>query len=109
MEQVRDVVVIVTGIVWSIVWLALLAVVLVVFALERKYLKAARRFLQENVREVLDGLQVQADALQNRTAGLPGRREQASASRAAPAASGLGFSFPFLRRRRPWWHRLLRR
>src|SRR6266540_4285697 len=106
-EALRDTVVVVAGIVWSIIFLALLGVTVVIYALASRYLGKARWFLHERVRPLFADVQARAEDIRVRTASLPGQPRPpgvltvtSGTRRAAPA-------FPFFRRRRKWWQRLL--
>lgn len=109
MDNVRDIVLIVTGIVWSIVFLAVLVVVLVVFAFARKYLNAAHGFLDDRARAFLGDVLVRVEAVNQRTAQLAGHPLPPGIPVVRPAPPSLGLRLPFLRRRKPWWQKLLQR
>ncbi|HTE86915.1 MAG TPA: hypothetical protein VK821_19555 [Dehalococcoidia bacterium] len=102
--DVRDVVLIVTGIVWTIIFLVILAVTLVISYLTHKYLGIAHEFLTERVPPALSEVQSYADAVRLQTAALPG-----SGSTLPPGQGMPHFDvrLPFFRRRRTWWQRLL--
>jgi hypothetical protein len=108
-DTIRDIVVVVAGIIWSIVFVAILAVVLVVLALLRRYAALAHRFLSETARGYVDAVRQQAEVLAARTARLPGRPALASVQRPGADLRMPEFRLPFFRRRRPWWRRLIER
>jgi hypothetical protein len=107
-DEIRDIVLVLTGIVWSIVFLLILIVTLVVFYFSRKYLNVARDKLDEDARPLLGQVQVAAESLRERTAALP---HYAVATEIIPARREdlppLKLSLPFFRKRKPWYQRLL--
>ncbi len=104
--DVRDVVLIVAGIVWSLVFLVILAITLVILYLVQKYLGVAHDFLNEKVPTALGEVQNWAELARAQTAALPG---SGSARPEGVASPHVDIRLPFFRRRRPWWQRLLPR
>jgi hypothetical protein len=109
MGTLLDVVLIVAGILWSLIFLAILVLVLVVFVLTRRYLRAAHMYLANDLPAVIAMVQAQVDGLSVRTSQFAGRAPAAHPPVARATSSPLRFSLPFLRRRRPWWQRLIGR
>ena len=107
MQTVLDIVLIVAGILWSLVFLAILVAVLAVLWLARRYLSAADRYLRTDAAAFLGGIQQQVDVVTAQTSRFAGRTSPRVAPRTRLAAPRPAFSLPFLRRRRPWWRRLL--
>lgn len=107
MENVLDVVLIVAGIVWSAIFLVLLVGVVVVFAVARRYLSAAHAYLRGDAQALLTNLNAQVNAVNARTSWFAGRAPRPDVPRAQSAPSLPRLRIPFLRRRRPWWQRLL--
>ena len=108
-ETILDIVLIVAGILWALVFLALLLVTFVVGFLLRKYLGEAHRFLDEQVRPTLFQIQDVVEALRLRTASLPQPGGGARIRHPERLSAPLKLSLPFLRRRKPWYTRLLQR
>lgn len=109
MENIRDIVVVVAGIIWSLVFLVILIAVLIVFALVRNYLNAAHGFLRGRVRTLLDGIYGRIEALNTRTGQLSSRPPLTPAPTGGVLPPGLSFRIPFPWRRKPWWERVLHR
>jgi hypothetical protein len=99
-------VLVVVGIVWSLVFLVLLFITLATAYFIRKYLGMAHQFLSRRVPVGIAEVQLYADAVRYKTAELPG-----SGSRLPPGQRmpHIEIALPFLRRRRPWWQRMLGR
>jgi hypothetical protein len=104
--QVRDWVLIVTGIIWAILFLAILLVTLVIYYLLHKYLRIGRDFLHVRAREFLDQVEDKAEIVRQRTAMLPRYNAPVPPEVPERARRSLGFRLPFRRRRR-WWQRVL--
>src|SRR5579875_3082935 len=115
-QDIRDIVIIIVGIVWSIVYLGILAVVAVAGVLITRYMGKAQALLDEQGRSLLLSAQNTADSVRDRTAALPhyelgteaARQAQIRRPRTARGAGQLKLSFPFFRRKKPWYQRLLR-
>jgi hypothetical protein len=104
MDDVRDVVLIVTGIVWSLVFLVLLAVTLVIAYVANKYLGVAHDFLVQRVPPALGEARDWAEAVRTQTASLPGSGSERSEGHPARRVE---IRLPFRRRRRHWWQHVL--
>jgi hypothetical protein len=109
MAETRDIVLIVTGIVWSLVWVAILAVSLAIFVVARKGLNSAQDFMRTRATPFVLRVQVLAEDARGKTAQFAGRPLPEGFSVVRPATAGRGFSLPRFRRRRTWWQRLLER
>jgi hypothetical protein len=97
-QTVRDVVVVVAGIVWLVVALALAVVFGVAWWLSRRAFRAADEAFPERIRPALAAAHAQLAALRDRTSRLPGNM---------PVPEGLAeparprrLRWPFRRRRR---------
>jgi hypothetical protein len=116
-ENIRDIVIIIVAIAWSLVYLGLLAVTAVAGVLLTRYLGKARDLVDQQGRAIVGNVQAVATTASERTASLPhygaGHEGQDGAGLPAPrfprAPSQLNLSIPFFRRRKPWYERLLRR
>jgi hypothetical protein len=105
-ENVRDVVLIVVGIVWGLIFLAITAVTLVVFFLLKKYLGIGQDFLRDRVGPMLEQVQERAEEVRQRTAALP-RYDAPVAPRIRDKGAPFHVRLPFFRRRKPWWQKVL--
>jgi hypothetical protein len=105
--QIRDWVLIVAGILWTIVFLIVLIITLVVYYFTHKYLGVARDFLHIRVREFLGEVQDRAELVRQQTAALPRYGAPVAPRVTERAQRPLSLRLPF-RRRRPWWRKVLR-
>jgi hypothetical protein len=109
MGTLLDVVLIVAGIIWSLIFLVVLVLVLVVFVLTRRYLRVAHLYLANDLPPLIAAVQAHVDGLSARTSQFAGRAPATHPPVARATDSPRRFSLPFLRRRRPWWQRLIGR
>jgi hypothetical protein len=98
-QTVRDVVVVVAGIVWLVVALALAVVFGGAWWLSRRAFRAANEAFPERVRPALAAAHAQLAALRDRTARLPGNVPLPEASTQQPVRPRRP-RWPFRRRRR---------
>jgi hypothetical protein len=115
LQDVRDWVVIITGIIWALLYLGIFAVAVVVFTLANKYLNKAHALMAKKVRPMVGSVQDRAEQVRLKTLTLPG---QPPIPGAESVVSTLPIStslrpllprLPFLRRKRPWYQRMLPR
>jgi hypothetical protein len=104
--QVRDWVLIVTGVVWAIIFLVILLVTVTIYYFVHKYMAIGRGYLHVQVREFLGQVQDQAELVRQQTAALP-RYEGAVAPEVSERARRpMRLRLPF-RRKRHWWEKVL--
>ncbi len=117
-QDIRDIVLIILGIVWSLVYLGVLAVAVVAGVLLVRYLGKAQALIEQQGGALLDQVQMTVEGMRGRTAALPhygageegDRRRPIEAPRVPrPQQVGLKLSLPFFRRKKPWYQRLLGR
>jgi len=113
LQDVRDWVLIVTGIIWALLYLGILAAVLVVYVLARKYLNQAHQMMQRKVKPLIGTAQDRAELVRLKTLTLPGQPPIPGAQ-SVVSTLPIGASLrpllprlPFLRRKRPWYRRIL--
>lgn len=111
LSTIRAVVEIIVGILYTIVVLALLAVVIVVNMFASRYLNKAHTLMDTRLQPLMVNVQGKAELVRQRTAALPGQPRPADAlpPPTGPGAVRLPFSplIMFRRRKRPWWRRIL--
>lgn len=103
--DVRDIVLIVAGIIWALIFLVFLVVTLAIAYLARKYLGVAHDFLRLQVPAAISEVQLYADVVKFKTAELPGSGSRLPLGQRMPHVEFP--RLPFFRRRRPWWERIL--
>jgi hypothetical protein len=115
-QDIRDVVLIVVAIVWSFVYLGILAVTAVAGVLLVRYLGKAQELIEQQGGPLLDTVQGAIESARARTASLPHygagegvEPERATTPYAIRRSSQLKLSLPFFRRKKPWYERLLGR
>lgn len=113
LQDVRDWVVIVTGIIWALLYLGIFAAVAVVFVLARKYLNKAHELMHKKVQPMMGKVQDKAELVRLKTLTLPGQ-PPIPGSESVVSTLPIGASLrpilprlPFFRRRRPWYKRIL--
>lgn len=104
LPTVRDWVLIIAGVLWAVVTLAIAAVCGVLWFLTRKYLRKGDDLLTAQVRPRLDQVHSRLAAVRDRTSRLPGNAPIPEAA-ARPLRSGSGLSLPWRRRKRGWLRR----
>jgi hypothetical protein len=103
-DDARDIVLIVTGLVWTVVFLVLFIITVVVAYFIRRYMRVAHDFLTHQVPGAIGEVHAYAELARSGTASLPGAR-----SRIAPEErlAHVALQLPHLRRRKRWWQRVL--
>jgi hypothetical protein len=104
LSDVRDVVLIVAGIVWSLVFLVILVVTLVIAMFVHKSLGLTHDCLTPRVPPALGEVQNWVEAVRLQTASLPGSGSERPEDH---AGRHVEIRLPFFRRRRRWWRNLL--
>lgn len=116
LQDVRDWVVIISGIIWGLLYLGILAAVLLIFYFVRKYLNKAHELIRQKVQPLVGVVQDRAEQARLKTLTLPGQPPIPGAESVvstlpigASLRTGLPHlpRLPFLKRRRPWYRRIL--
>jgi xanthosine utilization system XapX-like protein len=112
-QNIRDIILIIVGIVWSIIYLGIFAVTAIAGVLVVRYLGRAQQLIEEQGRPLLDSARWAVDSARARTASLPhyagaeGAPREEVPPRAVRPQTQLKLSLPFFRRKKPWYQRLL--
>jgi hypothetical protein len=104
LNDARDIVLIVTSLVWTVVFLVLFIITVVVAYFIRRYMRMAHEFLTHQVPGALGEVHAYTEIANVATSSLPGARTRLSP---AERMSHVALHMPRLRRRRPWWQRMM--
>lgn len=113
LQSIRDWVLIVVGILYSLIFFALWIAVFVLGHLINSYLGKGHDLMIQRVRPFVSDLHAQAENLRLRTLTLPGQPPlpgSESIRATLPATRSLrplSLKIPFLGRRKSWWRRML--
>jgi hypothetical protein len=119
-QNIRDIVLIIVGIVWSLITLTVLAVTAVAGVLLVRYLGKAQALIEGQGGALVGSLQTAVEGVRERTASLPhydtGSREAGRRRIVTPREPRqrevkltIDLPLPFLRRKKPWYQRLIGR
>jgi hypothetical protein len=103
-RDAADFVVIITGLVWTVVFLVLFIITVVAAYFIRRYMRIAHRFLTHEVPGAIGEVHAYAEVARVATASLPGAPTRISPEE---RMAHVALQLPNFRRRRRWWQRVL--